>query len=1727
MKMKRKLLFGFLILTITWGNAQFQTIDDPAFEDELIRLGHDTNPIRDGGISESDAEAVTFLNLSGVDTNDVIETFAGPGAGIANLTGIKAFTNLEVLWAQQNNLVELDLEGMTTLTDVRAFNNDLERINIKGLVNLDIIGLNNNSISGINVSTNTSLRQFDIVENNLLYLDISGLSNLTEMNVRNNSLLACIQVESADRATALNNNNTNFKKGNTTTFSNTCTPIYTQIPDRNFESALISNGMDTEDGIPNGLVLTADISDEFNLDLSNKGITDLTGLEAFSALEILNVSNNNLNALRLQNVSLIEIYANNTNVPGNEIFFQNLTSGESLTNVTTLELQNNNLGIASSTFSFGGVPNVQTLNVSGNNFGTLILGGQTNAITNLIASNCPNLNTLTGLSSLSQLKELTIDNSNFTTLDFSGLNVLSTLRINNNNFSSLNLKPIDGTLTTLNTTGNANLSCIEVNNTANAEAQVNWVKNAATEYRTDCSAVEPFTVTAEIQGATGSAPNFEIIEGTSFTLNFDSGATAIDGTQYSPIIEFTINGNPETEDFSFNGNVELPTTPFTVNSPGLDGTINILPIEDNLPEGAETYTITISSPDPSLFTMTGTTSFEVIVRDKIVNPDVKQVSVRLKDIQTDIIIDSPYIITEGENDLYFDFDVLNATSTEFPNYNVSISTRDASAVANSDYSTINETVTIETRDTRSDYFNIYDAELNAKNDEELDEVDERFFVDLTPANNSIALVDYSTNPEGDVLSPGETLTIEVTIKNSKKYYGYEPIIFETEVKGNFEIIDGVYNVNEGETLRLEFNAQTPNIADGFEIYIPFEIYTNSTADLDYELNFENTIPVLVDNSKIPDNFLEIKIKNDSYFEEAEFLELILKSNKYDTGGIDFEDIQQYPELYEYQILIKINNVERTASIQAELNNTGSTEGNGIQMGRDGANEDGMGMDTFTLNLKNNDGTPYITNQDLVFDLNFDLDNNSPEESRAVKNVDYIVPEPSQIKILQGTSTGYITVQVPQEIEDNNYHEYYLVTVEPPTPSIQIDLPQPLSAKIIDDEGKFNVYYSLDENNLTVADGPGKGCCVYNQIEEGEAVKFSFKAEKGVVLDTEYKIGVKYSRANHPESSSPATKGVDQDYYNTAIYDIVTEGDDEIEVVTSSVSANDSDYNLSIQTNNNGDVEEAFRIYLEAYSENFNLLSTKWFDDDFEIITTVQASIKIDGNQNIAKESPITNAMATIELDKYSYLAELKVFYSLIEPEIDNASYGEQKDYTIDNYDEESNRGFVTFVDGATTADIIVIPKNDNVVENTEYFKINLIDEKGYSINSIEKEVQISIESEDIATYTATIIAGSDNQSSESQPDDFAEVIIELNEIPTNEVEVYFKISDRTKQDEVIEGEGQDYLIYQEDKSTIITPNERKVVFKANTDKKKSIFIKALLDTVDEDSESLFLVLNNGTNYEDISTTEAEIILISATTNLNTFDPSSIAVITNKPRCPGEDQKGSIEITNASGFYFKVNIKGIDNNEEQNLELGKNDTEDFRKQSKELSLGSYEVTLTFDEDKNTSIPENAFAPKYIIDISELEGMTMEEQGINLNGKIGEFIVSGSTTYQVKINNNSFIYSFENSEKKTIKVPLENGINSIEVKGEAACLGVISKEILLNDIFIYPNPSENIVTILSPVLMDSHEIYLFDANGKLVFKATGANVTNRMNLNISNLQKGMYLGRIVTDNNNKIEFKLLKK
>jgi hypothetical protein len=127
----------------------------------------------------------------------------------------------------------------------------------------------------------------------------------------------------------------------------------TSIPDSNFEQALVDLGIDS-DGIINGQVLTSDIDTVITLDISFKGIDDLTGIEDFAVLESLDVTSNDLTILDVSNnIQLKELYASNTGTDNLQISSLDLSNNinlellhcENLFYLEILNLKNGNNSI--------------------------------------------------------------------------------------------------------------------------------------------------------------------------------------------------------------------------------------------------------------------------------------------------------------------------------------------------------------------------------------------------------------------------------------------------------------------------------------------------------------------------------------------------------------------------------------------------------------------------------------------------------------------------------------------------------------------------------------------------------------------------------------------------------------------------------------------------------------------------------------------------------------------------------------------------------------------------------------------------------------------------------------------------------------------------------------------------------------------------------------------------------------------------------------------------------------------------------------------------------------------------------------------------------------------------------------------------------------------------------------------------------------------------------------
>jgi len=267
----------------------------------------------------------------------------------------------------------------------------------------------------------------------------------------------------------------------------------TLVPDDNFEQALIDLGFDT--GPLDDMVLTSNINSIPDLDVQGLNISDLTGIEDFTALEVLNCENNLLSVLDVtNNINLTQLFCSANNISTIDIStLLNLQIFWCSNNLlSTLDVSKNQPLIS----LVCGNNLLKTLDVS-QNINLVVLAFENNEISSIDITNNPKINRLqcgkNRLSSLdiSQNPNVTYvscEHNSITTFDTSNNLVLSTLicysnllseldlskntsliaiDCSNNNLCRLNLKNGNNNFTMANFKLNNFLKCVVVDNPSN------------------------------------------------------------------------------------------------------------------------------------------------------------------------------------------------------------------------------------------------------------------------------------------------------------------------------------------------------------------------------------------------------------------------------------------------------------------------------------------------------------------------------------------------------------------------------------------------------------------------------------------------------------------------------------------------------------------------------------------------------------------------------------------------------------------------------------------------------------------------------------------------------------------------------------------------------------------------------------------------------------------------------------------------------------------------------------------------------------------------------------------------------------------------------------------------------------------------------------------------------------------------------------------------------------
>jgi Leucine-rich repeat (LRR) protein len=457
-------------------------------------------------ISSLSAENNSIVSVEGIQYMNNLLCLNLSNNLIEDISKIDSCVNLEVLYLDNMKLNQIDfLEVLTNLHRLHIDNNDISDITV--LQNLDkmmVLKFNNNNVTDINPLANlTSLVALEIGANNIVNIDVLvNMTSLFYLDLRYNQINSFESIRNLYTLTHLYlyGNNTNdysptegyYEKLTHKDFIlETGTGEVITFPDGNLEVAIreIIN-------LPTGDITDNHVNMITDLNINDRKVSDLTGLEYFISLRDLRFDNNNVSSLEpLRGLDLINIFGANNNI-------SDLSSLEDMTNLIGIAFAENQItdisvldnfinlgwfwmphnnisslpeftnnknlggfGLGSNAISdisnVGNIPNIGWLHLNNNNIEdiTPLLNCQLlnnlnlgyNQITDISVlsnlNNLENLNlernflgTIDDISNLTNLKDLNIDDTGiFTIAPLSNLINLEILDISHNDVSDLSV----------------------------------------------------------------------------------------------------------------------------------------------------------------------------------------------------------------------------------------------------------------------------------------------------------------------------------------------------------------------------------------------------------------------------------------------------------------------------------------------------------------------------------------------------------------------------------------------------------------------------------------------------------------------------------------------------------------------------------------------------------------------------------------------------------------------------------------------------------------------------------------------------------------------------------------------------------------------------------------------------------------------------------------------------------------------------------------------------------------------------------------------------------------------------------------------------------------------------------------------------------------------------------------------------------------------------------------
>lgn len=501
-----------------------------------------------GLVTTSKISDVTKLDVTnkGIALLDGIQDFTALTTLIArnnNITTVNVASNgnLVHLDLYQNKLTAIDVTTNTELVYLNVGSpskntyNKLTGIDLQYNVVLDTLGLENNNLTALSVLNNIALTRLVCDRNSIVSLNLTNNNNLDLISCANNTGMTTLTLPPSAPLTRLDCYNSAGATGNGQLSGSLDVSMYPDLQvlwcyGNKFSGTLdlssntkIEN-VDCGDNDLTGLILPNDIGNFIRLICDGNNLTTLD-LSQNEALEVvncygywgnaittltlpnapnlwsLNCAENDLNVLDVSSLPDLEYLFCHHNSQLTSITFNNpFLRYLYCNNSPMLSTLNNTLSL-SGLWEFGlWYCDITSLDLSNSMVLQYLEPGGNLNLSNLVLPDTPTLTALwayeTNLSSSgldysknTALQYLDLGITKFTSIDVSMLPNLVTFWGNlNPQLTSINLaNGFNNILDYVRIEDNPSLTCIQVDNVAQAEAKIDWTKDAWASYNTDCT----------------------------------------------------------------------------------------------------------------------------------------------------------------------------------------------------------------------------------------------------------------------------------------------------------------------------------------------------------------------------------------------------------------------------------------------------------------------------------------------------------------------------------------------------------------------------------------------------------------------------------------------------------------------------------------------------------------------------------------------------------------------------------------------------------------------------------------------------------------------------------------------------------------------------------------------------------------------------------------------------------------------------------------------------------------------------------------------------------------------------------------------------------------------------------------------------------------------------------------------------------------------------------------